>query len=170
MDRPRDPGPVPVYRAPMRARDRDLSPFEGARCGVEEGTVGIGDALERAPRDLDEAVIAAGSTHGDKARRMLLRFAELPEGVFVWTRTGEDEYRLGRITGPWRYETSESARRTGIHHVRPAEWLPDSRPAAATPAGVVFTYGRGGRNFQRINDEEAQAATARIWEEESPDA
>lgn len=153
-----------MYRAPMRARDRDSPPFQGARCGFSTGLVGIGDALDPAPADLDQAIAEAGATHGDKAGRMLLRFAELPDGVFVWTQTGDDEYRLGRIAGPWRYERSGCVRIAGIHHVRPVIWLPDAFPAVATPAGVVATFARGGRNFQRTNDEDAERETAALWD------
>lgn len=147
----------------MRARDRDAPPFQGARCGVSTGLVGIGDALDPPPGNLDEAIVAAGTAHGDKAGRMLVRFAELAEGVFVWTRTGEDEFRLGRIAGPWRYERSGCVRIAGIHHVRPAIWLPDPLPVAATPAAVVETFARGGRNLQRINDPEVEPDTESLW-------
>src|SRR5215207_10182115 len=112
-----------VFRAPMRARDRDLDQFEGARFGIANGLVGTGDALESAPADLDEALMAVTTRHGLKAGRMLDRFARLPDGEFVWTQTGPDEYRLGRISGPWRYEDTKASREAGIHHVRPADWL-----------------------------------------------
>jgi len=167
MGSERESDPVPVYRAPMRARDRDAPPFQGARCGVSTGLVGIGDALDPAPGSLDEALIAAGTAHGDKAGRMLLRFAELPEGVFVWTQTGDDEFRLGRIAGPWRYERSGCVRTAGIHHVRPAIWVPGTISAADTPPAVLETFARGGRNLQRINDPEVEPATAALWPDDA---
>jgi hypothetical protein len=147
MNPDEDPNPAAVYRAPMQARDRDAGQFEGARCGVSLGLVGIGDALDPPPETLDEAIAAAGATHGDKAGRMLLRFAELPDGTFVWTQTGDDEFRLGRISGPWRYEDSQCIHVVSIHHVRPADWLPDSFSVSETPLGVIDTFARGGRNL-----------------------
>src|SRR3954465_8237526 len=109
----------PIYRAPMRARARDLPAGAGAEFGLAHGVVGIGDALPRTPATIDEAVAAAGGKPG----RMLRHFAELPDGSLVWTRVTDGTYRLGRISGPWRYDDSPAARSVGIHHVRSATWL-----------------------------------------------
>ena len=95
-----------VYRAPMRARDRDIPPGAGAEFGLARGVVGIGDVLAAAPVALEQAIFAASDEHGPKAGRMLRRFAELPDGSFVWTRVADGSYRLGRIAGPWRYDDS----------------------------------------------------------------
>ncbi|MDQ2621473.1 MAG: GAF domain-containing protein [Actinomycetota bacterium] len=154
---------VRIFRAPMRARDRDLDQFVGARFGVSNGLVGTGDELETVPDDLQEALLAATTQHGLKAGRMLERFADLPDGVFVWTQTGADEYRLGKIDGPWRYEASADADRTGIHHVRPAEWLDRTFDSGEIPPAVAETFARGGRNFQGTNDSPAEKLTASIW-------
>jgi hypothetical protein len=43
---------------------------------------------------------------------MLRRFAELPDGTLVWTTASDGSYRLGRITGPWRYDNSAAANET----------------------------------------------------------
>ncbi len=145
-----------VYRAPMRARDRDVP---GADHGLARGLVGIGDALIRAPSSLDEAVAAASSEHGPKAGRMLEAFAELPDGVFVWTRAADASYHLGRIRGPWRYDDSP----VGIVHVRPAEWLERPFGEDVVPAAVAQAFARGGRNLQRIRDEQAERQTASLW-------
>jgi len=154
----------PVHRAPMRARDRDDVPAgAGATSAVERGLVGIGDALSAVPASLGDAVLAATREHGEKAGRMLLRFAELAAGDFVWTRTADGAYRLGRISGPWRYDDTDAARRVGIHYVRDAEW--DPRPFAEdeVPPAVAATFARGGRNLQRIHDADAERRTAERW-------
>src|SRR5947209_8611297 len=127
-------GQTPIYRAPMRARDRDIDPYAGARSGVACGLVGIGAARPE----------------------QLKRFAELPEATFVWTRTGERSYRLGRIAGPCRYDDSPDARETGIHHVRDAHWLDEEIGNGEVPAAVLATFARGGRNLQRTHDEDAE--------------
>ena len=140
-------GSRPIYRAPMRARDRDdVEPGAGARFGVEQGIVGIGP----------------GS--GDKAARMLHRFAELPDGVFVWTRTDDGTYRLGRVAGELREDRSAAARAVGITHVRPARWLDRPFGASDVPAAVAATFARGGRNLQRTHDEDAERLTAQLWD------
>jgi hypothetical protein len=137
---------TPIYRAPMRARDRDLQLGAGARFGVERSVVGIGDAP------------------GEKAARGLHRFAELPEGTFVWTRTGEAEYRLGRIAGDLRRDDSPPAREVGIRNVRPATWIDHVFGADEVPAAVAATFARGGRNFQRTHSAEAERRTAELWD------
>lgn len=183
-----------IYRAPMRARDRDLPDGAGAEHGLARGLVGIGDALAEevagrlarpgddpaaagtacdddavpasgGTRALDDAVAAATTEHGEKAGRMLRRFAELPDGAFVWTRVGDGSYRLGRIAGPWRYDDSAAARAVGIHHVRPADWLDRPVGEHEVPPAVAATFARGGRNLQRTHDAGAERATAKLWRE-----
>lgn len=153
-----------ILRAPMRARDRDAPDGAGARHGVAHGFVGTGDALELAPATIGEAVAAASAAHGDRAARMLRRFADLPEGSFVWTRTRPRAYRLGRIAGPWRYDDSPAAREVGIHHVRAASWLERSFGEHEVPAGVAASFRRGGRNLQRIHDGDAERRTGELWD------
>ena len=139
-----------AYRAPMRARTLDVPAGAGAEHGLARGLVGIGDALDPAPRTLEEAIAAAAATYGEKAGRMLRRFAELPEGAIVWTRDTAGLFHRGRIAGPWSYDDSPAARAVGIHHVRPAAW--EDRPLGddEVPAAVAETFARGGRNLQRV--------------------
>ena len=152
---------VDVFRAPMRARDRDLPPGAGAAHGLTRGCVGIGDALDAVPATIDEAVAAAAAQHGEKAGRMLRRFAELPDGAYVWTRDTIGSFHLGRICGPWRYDDDPDAREVGIHHARPSSWI--AIAADRVPAAVPESFARGGRNLQRINDDEAQRRTLELW-------
>jgi hypothetical protein len=138
--------PEPIYRAPMRARDRDAPPGAGARFGLEHGLVGIGD----------------GPT--EKDARMRDRFAGLPDGTLVWTRDEDGAYHLGRISGPYRRDDSEAARAVGIHHVRPATWLDRPFGEDEVPADVAATFARGGRNLQRTHSAHAERGTAALWE------
>jgi hypothetical protein len=155
--------PILVVRAPMRARTLDRPSGAGADHGVARGLVGTGDPLDPAPDGVDEAVAAAADHHGEKAGRMLRRFADLPDGTFAWTRTGDGALRLGRIAGPWRYDDSAAARAVGLVHVRPATWLPTPFSDDDAPPAVAATFGRGGRNLQRIHDDETERETRRIW-------
>jgi hypothetical protein len=152
----------PVYRAPMRARDRDVPPGAGAAFGLAHGVVGIGDALPSVPASLDDAMAAAEAAHGAKAGRMVARFAELPPETAVWTWT-EDGFWLGRIAGPWHYDDSAAARAVGIHHVRAARWLDRPFGDDDVPPAVAATFARGGRNLQRVRDPSAAPATAALW-------
>jgi hypothetical protein len=152
-----------VVRAPMRARDRDVPAGAGALHGLRHGLVGTGDALDARPATLDDAVAATTRAHGEKAARLLRRFAELPEGTFVWTRAADGAYHLGRITGPWSYDDTAAAREVGIHHVRPADWLDRPFGEDEAPPAVIETFARGGRNLQRTRSEAAERRTAEIW-------
>jgi hypothetical protein len=152
-----------IYRAPMRAGELDVPAGLGAEHGLRHGVVGIGDALAAPPATLDDAVEAAAAAHGEKAARMLRRFAELPDGAFVWTRATDGAYHLGRVSGPWRYDDSPAARAVGIHHVRPAEWLDRPFGEDEVPAAVAATFARGGRNLQRTHGAAAEARTAELW-------
>ena len=128
----------------MRARDRDVP---GAAFGLRHGLVGMGDG------------------RGEKAERMVRRFGELPDGVFVWTRDEDGAYHLGRIEGPLSYDDSAEAREVGIHHVRPARWLDHPFGEHEVPAAVAETFARGGRNFQRTHSDAAERRTEELWRE-----
>jgi hypothetical protein len=159
------PDLAPIYRAPMRARTVEAPPGAGADFGVEHGVVGIGERVDPAPATLEEAVRALVAAHGEKAGRMLAHFAALPEGTFAWTQQAGGSYRLGAISGPWRYEDSAAARAVGIHHVRPTAWSPRRFGVLEVPAAVGRTFARGGRNFQRTHDPEAERLTGDYWEQ-----
>ena len=133
-----------VFRAPMRARGRDDVPAgAGAEHGLRHGLMGIGDADER----------------------RIARLAELPDGVFVWTRDTEGTYHLGRVGGPCRPASSSATRDIGLTHVRPATWLDRPFGELEVPAGVAATFARGGRNLQRIRDAHVERRTAELWEQ-----
>jgi hypothetical protein len=162
------PDLTPVFRAPMRARDDDPAPGTGADFGLGHGLVGIGDRLDSVPATIEDAITMAMLRSGEKAGRMLRRFASLPSGTFVWTRDGGDRYHLGRIAGPWRYDDSPAAREAGIHHVRATSWHAQPFDEDHAPGAVVATFVRGGRNLQRIRDEGAEQETAQLWAAGSP--
>jgi hypothetical protein len=148
----------------MRARHHDAPAGAGAAYGLAHDVVGIGDRLDPPPGTLDEAVSAAIAAHGEKAGRMLRRFADLPDGTLVWTRDADGWYHVGRIAGPWRYDDSPAARAVGIHHVRAARWLDRPFGPDEVPAAVAATFARGGRNLQRTRDAAAERRTAALWE------
>lgn len=153
------PETVPLFRAPMRSRDPGVPEGAGPRRAIERGVCGIGGRLRAATASIEEAVAAAGDAYDDRLARRLRRFAEAPEGAYVWTRD-DGGYILGRLTGPWAYDESAGAAAADLVHVRPCAW----RPAPEVPAAVVATFTRGGRNWQRIRSLEAYEATARLWE------
>lgn len=132
----------------MRARDLDVAQGAGAEYGLGCGVVGIGPG------------------RGEKAARMVHRFAMVPAGAFVWTRDRAGAYHLGQIAGDLREDRSPGAVAVGIVHVRDTRWLDCAVPEAEVPPAVARTFARGGRNFQRTHDREAERMTAALWRRE----
>jgi hypothetical protein len=137
-----------IYRAPMRARDLDVPAGAGAEYGLSSGVVGIGPG------------------RGEKAGRAIHRFATVPIGVFVWTRDRVGSYWLGRIAGAVREDRAPGAQAVGISHVRDTRWLSRAFRENEVPPAVARTFARGGRNFQRTHDVEAERTTAETWRRE----
>jgi hypothetical protein len=135
----------PIFRAPMRARDLDLPPGAGADVGLAHDLVGIGDVADRA----------------------VARFAELPDGTFVWTRSSDGRFHLGRIAGS-RADGAQGALAVGLRHVRPATWLDRPLREDDVPSAVAATFARGGRNLQRTHDDDAERLTAQLWANGGP--
>lgn len=136
---------TPVYRAPMQSRRDDIDPrlaFDRAQllslCGFGE---------DRDP---------------ERLARRVERFAEAADGSFVWTRGGDGLYRLGRLNGPYFYDAEGST--VDLVHVRPCDWRGVPVPDRDTPAAVLATFGRGGRNFQQIHDACVGEQSSRLWE------
>lgn len=152
-----------VLRAPMRARSVAAPAGSAAARGLATGTVGIGEPLARAPRNLDAAVEATDDEHGAKAARMLERFSALEDGTLCWTRDPDGLLHLGMLAGPWRYDAAAAARAAGIVHVRPVRWLDRPWAPEEVPDGVLASFARGGRNLQAIRDPGAARRSAELW-------
>ena len=125
----------------------------------------MGGRLDAPPADLDEAIGRVDQQHGERVAARLERFAALPVGDFVWTRDADAELWLGRIEGEWHFDQEPAAAATDLQHVRSCRWSDAPVPMPEVPAGVLATFARGGRNFQRTRDAEAEAATSRWWAE-----
>ena len=142
-----DPG---VYRAPLRSRRDDVDHALAVERALSHGVCGLGGRLDRAPRTLLEALAAADAAYGERAARRLERFAAVPDGAQVWTRTPGGPFHRGWLTGPWSYDGSGTAAALDLVHVRPCDWDPEPWDEHRLPAAVAHTFRRGGRNFQRI--------------------
>jgi hypothetical protein len=163
------PGDVPpVYRAPMRSRRDDVDPVAGVRRALALDLCGIGGAVDPGPGnpvpdDLPQVVHLVARAHGEPTARRLARFAAIPAGAYVWTRDRDGAYRLGRLTGPWRYDHSAAAREADLVHVRDCVWLPDPVPEPEVPAGTLRSFARGGRNLQQTHDRGIGEQTLAVW-------
>lgn len=133
-----------VYRAPLRSRDDGVDPQATLDRALSFGLCGFGDR-----------------GHGPQLARRVERFAEVPDGSFVWTRDTDGLYWLGRIIGPYFADADGAS--VDLVHVRPCQWLDAPFVESRCPAAVVATFGRGGRNFQQIHDERVGEQTSRLW-------
>ena len=153
----------PVYRAPMRSRRDDVDVRATIERALRLGLCGFGGELRPGPPNVGAAVKSAERRYDTRVARRIARFAEIEDGAFVWTRDGDLLYWLGRITGPWSYDASTAAAKVDLVHVRPCQWSTAPVLERDAPAAVVATFGRGGRNLQRIRDPAVGPATEEIW-------
>ncbi|MCW2593839.1 MAG: hypothetical protein JWQ86_6266 [Mycobacterium sp.] len=147
----------------MRSR-RDDIPLDATLWRAKTLHVcGFGGTLRPPPDDLDNAVARAAEQHDIRLARRIGRFATVADGSFVWTRDDDQLFWLGCIEGSWWYDGDERAAAVDLVHVRPCAWANDPVLASEAPAAVLATFGRGGRNFQRIHDSLVGAQTDVIW-------
>ncbi|BDB41189.1 MULTISPECIES: GAF domain-containing protein [Mycobacterium] len=142
-----------VYRAPLRSRSDDVDPGLTIERARRLGLCGFGRLL----RDPAES---------GRLERRVARFAEVENGSFVWTRDPDGLFWLGRIAGPYFYDDVDTASAADLVHVRPCDWLSEPLLEPEVPDAVVATFGRGGRNFQRIHHPSVSQETQRIWDDQ----
>ncbi len=140
---------VAVYRVPMRSRRDDVDWGAAVERALAEGVCGFGGAKH--PSD-------------ERSARRIERFRDVEEGSLVWTRDPDGLYWLGRIDGPYFYDTDEAAAAVDLVHVRQCRWLAYPLTEPDVPAAVVATFRRGGRNFQQTHDRTVGAESLRLWE------
>lgn len=153
-----------VYRAPMRSRDDSVPDGAGPERALTLGLCGIGGRLHPAPRSLEDALAKADAQSGIRLAWRIERFAKAPIGSFVWTRDVDGLTYLGRLDGPWAYDTDDEADAVDLVHVRACDWLAEPIADAVVPADVKATFGRGGRNWQRIRAASVSAPTQAVWD------
>lgn len=159
-----DPAATPaVHRAPLWSRDDAVDREAAVAWALRRGVVAVGGRLDERPQDAGDAVELVRRQHDDRVADRLERFMAVAPGDFVWTRSDGLGFRLGRITGAWRFDDSASARELDLQHVRPCVWLDAEVPPPDVPADVFATFARGGRNFQRTRSSSAEVSTAQLW-------
>lgn len=151
----------------MRSRDDRVPPGGAVERALALGLCGIGGRLDAPPPALSEALAAVDARFDERTARRLERFAAAPDGVFVWTRDVDGLAWLGRLTGPWHYDAAAEASAVDLVHVRPCAWLPAPVPESRVPAAVRATFARGGRNWQRIRDDDVSRLSGLLYREQS---
>jgi hypothetical protein len=142
---------VAVYRAPMRSRNDAIAPEATIERARRLGVCGFGRLVNQ-PAEQERLVLR------------VTRFAVVGDGSFVWTLDTDGMYWLGRICGPYFYDTDDAAASVDLVHVRPCEWRCSPLLEHVVPPAVTATYRRGGRNFQEIHHPSIVSETQRIWD------
>jgi hypothetical protein len=167
---PEAPSTSAVFRAPMRSREQDVPEGAAVERALDQSSCGLGGAFDRVPRGLSDALQLAADQHDERLARRIGRFADARDGSLVWTRDADGLFWLGRLEGPWRYDSSPEALAADLVHVRPCRWLPAPIPEHIAPAAVRATFARGGRNWQRIHAAGAYECSAQVWDAAMPSA
>lgn len=146
---------MPVYRAPMRSRSASI-PDDGAAVdrAIAHGLVGIGDRID-----------GGDAAQRERLARRIARFADAPDGALVVTMDARGRLRLGRLAGPYARDDSAEAHAVDLVHVRPCTWRAEPLADDEIPSAVRHTFIRGGRNWQRVNDDAAERDLAAVWGE-----
>ena len=134
----------------MRSRRDDVDHALAQARALECGLVGMGGTLPATPHSLAQALAELSDTYGERFARRVERFAAVPGDSVVWTRDPDGLLWRGRVVGPWRYDGHPEALAADLVHVRDTRWDQTGLEEHLAPAAVVASFGRGGRNFQRI--------------------
>ncbi|GAA1457054.1 hypothetical protein GCM10009619_08800 [Williamsia maris] len=122
-----------------------------------------------ADRALEHGVCGM-SASDERSLRRVDRFEHVPDGAFVWTRTDDGAFFLGRLSGPLREDHGSGAVAADLTYVRDCRWTADPVPEHEVPAATLRTFARGGRNFQQTHDPDVGRQSAAIWRARGPDS
>ena len=155
-----------VFRAPMRSRRVDVDEGAAGERALTLGVCGLGGPLlDPPPATVSDAVGRIAADGDDRLAARLARFADAPDGAFVWTSDPDGLVWLGRLRGGWYYDADAAAAEADLIHVRPCQWMSAPVAERRVPAGVRVTFARGGKNWQRIRSADVFEASTRLWED-----
>lgn len=164
--------PPVIWRTKLRSLKEGVVHTDQVAYCIDGGRVGIGWGLEgtRSGTSLTRVVAAIRAKDepgwGDRAADTVRRFGEeAAKGDFIWTRDLEGRFRLGRITGDYRYDNSPIAKKLDTHQVRKAKWGRRALGDLEVPGAVVRAFSGISTSFSRIRDPGARTYTAWIWKE-----
>jgi hypothetical protein len=158
-----------IWRTKLRSLKPGVDHQEQVDHNFDDGIVGIGWGIEGLPdgASLDD-VLAAIDAEPDwtkDAVHTVRRFGKDAQiGDYIWTRDLHGRFRLGRITGPYRYENTGLAKRTDTHQVRDCEWADQPLSDLEVPGAVIRGFVGTSTSFSRMWDEGARIYTAWLWE------
>ncbi len=163
--------PPIIWRTKMRSLKPGVDIAGQVDYCLDGGLVGIGWGIDELPSGapLAEVLAAIRKTEirgwGAQAASTVRLFGEEAEvGDFVWTRDLQGRFRLGRITGGYRYDNSEKAKATDTHQVRDADWAKQPLSDLEVPGAVIRAFSGTSTSFSRMWNRGARLYTAWLWE------
>lgn len=163
--------PPVLWRTKLRSTVPSVNHTEQVDHCVANSLIGIGWRMDKLGPDASLDTACEGIETwpepgwGRSAAQTVRRFgAEAQIGEFVWTRDTRGRYLLCRLTGSYRYDGSEAARKVDVHQVRDADWAPRPLNDLDVPGGVIRCFVGTGASFSRIHDRSARMLTPYLWE------
>jgi hypothetical protein len=152
-----DLDPPIIWRTKLRSLKDGVDHAEQVTYCVEGGRVGIGWGIEELTggASLAEVVAAIRAKEepgwgGQAASTVRLFGEEAAVGDFIWTRDLKGRFRLGRLSGEYRYENSATAKKLDTHQVRAAEWAQRPLGDLEVPGAVIRAFSGTSTSFSRI--------------------
>lgn len=137
---------------------------------IDEGIVGVdwdvevesGESLNWA--EYEKRADEAGYSDEQTWVRALNAIHEhMNEGDLCYSRDQSGKFYLGRVVGPWRYETDSEYQRHELVNVRNCDWYRIRDPEETIPTELLESFERGSV-LQRIKDDRLVAFSQRLFE------
>lgn len=144
--------------------------LDTVKFAVSEGIVGVGWEVETESgkslnwKEYKHRAEEADYTDVDAWVRSLSAIHEhMDEGDLCYIRDFSGQFYLGRVIGPWRYETKPEYKQHGLVNVRDCKWHRIENPEETVPTELLESFGRGSV-LQRIKDPRLVAFSQRLYE------
>ncbi len=153
-----------IYRLPLRSQKEGGVPHdEQVEHCLRNGISAVGWGVEGG--SLEEVLNQIEATYHRRGRQTVERFANAPTGSLIWTLHTDGTYRVGELTGHWRYDASAEAERLDCYQVRDTRWAPKRLLSSEVPGAVVRSFSQRGSSFSRIHDESARQYSHRLYDQ-----
>lgn len=122
---------------------------------IENRVAGIGwpvdgDLVPQSPEEYAARVV---ETYGNR-RPASIRFSQLQQGDFLWIRDDGGVFRLGRVSGPWRYAPQDSvAQAHGLFGLVDIDEWRKVGAGADVPGDVLRSYRPRSPALERLGGE-----------------
>lgn len=130
---------------------------------LREGVLGVGWRVETDKKSLEwkEYEELALQTHGKVNACSYINRWIKPDDL-VWTRDGNANYYLARVTSKWKYRYPKSAAKLGVDIANLFECTMKGVPIESVPGKVIACF-RSPRVIQEVADERAREYSKYLW-------